>query len=302
MLRIRMLSGEDVASIPVGEVIDVRAMKQRLNALHGLPNRFRQRLICQGSPLDDSATLSSPADLELVLLPHSDATETQVVELVTAAAKGSTTEVETMLRLPQNPNIVGSQGRSALTAASHEGNVEVLRLLLEAGADKNMQTTDGDTALILASAGGRLESVHLLLNAGADKNACDNDGFTALAAAAEFNSLSDIVRLLLDAGADVNLASKCGTTALMLASQQGQLETVRLLLDARADLNSATDDGFTAVMLARLFCRWETVTLLQDVGADRIARKRPQSPDLNTSKRRRGSSATAGGADGPGDA
>ena len=92
MLRIRMLSGEDVASIPVGEVIDVRAMKQRLNALHGLPNRFRQRLICQGSPLDDSATLSSPADLELVLLPHSDATETQVVELVTAAAKGSTTE------------------------------------------------------------------------------------------------------------------------------------------------------------------------------------------------------------------
>ena len=124
-----------------------------------------------------------------------------------------------------------------------------------------MQTTDGDTALILASAGGHLESVHLLLNAGADKNACDNDGFTALAAAAEFNSLSDIVRLLLDAGADVNLASKCGTTALMLASQQGQLETVRLLLDAHADLNSATDDGFTAVMLARLFCRWETVTL-----------------------------------------
>ena len=160
MLRIRMLSGEDVASIPVGEVIDVRAMKQRLNALHGLPNRFRQRLICQGSPLDDSATLSSPADLELVLLPHSDATETQVDELVTAAANGSTTEasfarpkprklclsepsldskilkadtlsfgelprkisylksakclqVETMLRLPQNPNIVGSQGRSA---------------------------------------------------------------------------------------------------------------------------------------------------------------------------------------------
>ena len=92
MLRIRMLSGEDVVSIPVGEVIDVRAMKQRLNALHGLPNRFRQRLFLGGSPLDDSAALSSPADLELVLLTHADATQTQVDELVTAAANGSTTE------------------------------------------------------------------------------------------------------------------------------------------------------------------------------------------------------------------
>ena len=55
-----------------------------------------------------------------------------------------------MLQHPQNPNMVDSQGRSALVAASQEGHVEILCLLLEAGADKNMRTTDGDTALILA--------------------------------------------------------------------------------------------------------------------------------------------------------
>ena len=63
-----------------------------------------------------------------------------------------------MLQLPQNPNMVGSQGMSALTAASYAGHVEVLHLLLEAGADKNMQTTEGDTALNLACEGGHLES------------------------------------------------------------------------------------------------------------------------------------------------
>ena len=92
MLRIRMLSGEEVVSVPLGEVVNVLALKQRLNMLHGLPNRFRQRLLFRGSPLDDAATLSSPADLELVLLTHSDAAETQVEELVTAAANGSATE------------------------------------------------------------------------------------------------------------------------------------------------------------------------------------------------------------------
>ena len=92
MLRVRMLSGEEVASVPVVEVIDVRSLKQRLTGLHGMPNRFRQRLFSCGNPLDDSATLSSPLDLELVLLTHSDATQTQANELVTAAANGSTTQ------------------------------------------------------------------------------------------------------------------------------------------------------------------------------------------------------------------
>ena len=49
-----LLSGEAVVKIPLEEVVDVRALKQRLNMLHGLPNRFRQRLLFRGRPLDDS--------------------------------------------------------------------------------------------------------------------------------------------------------------------------------------------------------------------------------------------------------
>ena len=44
MLQIRMMSGEELTTVPVEEVGTVRELKQRLHQLHGLPPRFRQRL------------------------------------------------------------------------------------------------------------------------------------------------------------------------------------------------------------------------------------------------------------------
>ena len=66
MLHIRMLSGEEVASIPVGELTDVKELKRHLHQLHSYPPRFRQRLLLGGNPMDDSAKLDSPMDLDLV--------------------------------------------------------------------------------------------------------------------------------------------------------------------------------------------------------------------------------------------
>ena len=58
MLRIRKLSGEDLASFPLSELSDVKALKQRLREQHGLPPRFRQRLLHKGNILDDAVTLA----------------------------------------------------------------------------------------------------------------------------------------------------------------------------------------------------------------------------------------------------
>ena len=81
--------------MPVEELSDVKALKQQLNRAHGLPTRFRQRLFLCGSPLDDSAPLNSPMELELVLLSYSATSQTQAEaeELATASASGSMTEV-----------------------------------------------------------------------------------------------------------------------------------------------------------------------------------------------------------------
>ena len=44
MLRVRMVSGQEVASVSAEEVGNVRGLKRRLHQLFGLPPRFRQRL------------------------------------------------------------------------------------------------------------------------------------------------------------------------------------------------------------------------------------------------------------------
>ena len=93
MLCVRMLSGEQVASMPVEELSDVRALKQQLNDFHGLPTRFRQRLMLCGNPLDDSARLDSPMELQLILLSYIVASKEQEEELATASANGSTSKV-----------------------------------------------------------------------------------------------------------------------------------------------------------------------------------------------------------------
>ena len=61
-----MISGEVLAAIPVEELSSVRELKRHLRQMHGLPPRFRQRLILKGSNLDDAEKLDSPMDLGLV--------------------------------------------------------------------------------------------------------------------------------------------------------------------------------------------------------------------------------------------
>eukprot|EP00439_Symbiodinium_sp_Y106_P014566 s7629_g2.t1 len=59
MLRVRMISGEEVASIPLEEFreepCDVKSLKRRLSQLNELPPRFRQRLLLQGEPLEETS-------------------------------------------------------------------------------------------------------------------------------------------------------------------------------------------------------------------------------------------------------
>ena len=64
-------------------------------------------------------------------------------------------QVESILQLPQDPNLLHSDGSRALILASEHGHVEIARLLLEAGADKDIsdkgEPKRGGTALMIAS-------------------------------------------------------------------------------------------------------------------------------------------------------
>ena len=69
MLRIRRVSGEELTTTLEEDLdSDVRALRRRLNQWHGLPPRFRQRLLLHGKCLEDAATLHPGMELELVIL------------------------------------------------------------------------------------------------------------------------------------------------------------------------------------------------------------------------------------------
>ena len=84
-----MISGEEVATVPLEEASSVREVKRLLHQAHGLPPRFQQRLVLNGARLDDADKLDSQVDLELVVVSYSSASRAEANELIEAARNGS---------------------------------------------------------------------------------------------------------------------------------------------------------------------------------------------------------------------
>ncbi|CAE7305917.1 ANKRD50 [Symbiodinium natans] len=243
MLNIMLLSGQHLTSLPLAELSDVKALKQRLHQEHGLPPRFRQRLLQDGHPLDDAVKLlarletdETAMDLQILIVAFSEVSEEQRQELNNAAWFGNAAKVEALLQLPMDPDPDAARdagGRTPLMRASQGGTAKVAQLLLEAGAQKDVHDIEGRTALMYAAWSGHSEVVELLLHAGAQTDLCDLKGRTALITAAWLGRES-VVRLLLEAGADTDLCDSSGQTALILAATHGRTPVVRLLVDAGA--------------------------------------------------------------------
>ncbi|CAE7441121.1 warA [Symbiodinium sp. CCMP2592] len=129
------VAGQKLATLHLRSVSTVRALKQHLQGLCGQP-RFRQRLLHRDHVLENRAwmrALQAPIDLQLVIVPYTEASEEQLKSLCTASGSGILTVVEEMLQLPLDPNACPK----ALIAACFGGHNDVVRLLLEAGADRS---------------------------------------------------------------------------------------------------------------------------------------------------------------------
>ena len=181
MLHIWTVSGEEVV-IEKDGLSDVRTVKQHLQSKRAL-SQFRLRLLHDGRDLhDDCAVVDLPEGLQMVVLPFLEASDEQVLELISAAGDGNVASVGEILRRPQDPNRVVADIRgypfgrpphhsqTALAAASDEGYVEVVRMLLEASANPygyGLGRGYEGPSLVLAAGSGHIEVVRLLVEAGA---------------------------------------------------------------------------------------------------------------------------------------
>eukprot|EP00439_Symbiodinium_sp_Y106_P040225 s702_g4.t3 len=294
MLCVQMMAtGKEVATLKLSEYPEmacVRALKRHLSSLCGCP-RFKQRILRDGTILADDTKLEVLAEqtLQLVLLEFLPTTESEVQELLSAAANSNHAKLEALLQRPQDPDL-GAE--PPLLASCRDGHLEVVRLLLEAEADVNRHDRNLYTPLARASSSGHVEVVDLLLQTKVDKNQAGRTGWTPLSLASA-DGHAEVVRQLrpgpfqqrfgprfarLKAGVDTNAGNRTGRTPLAWACSHGHAEVVRLLLEskvlrllleARVDADTEDVSGRTPLLWASTHGHAEVVCLLLEARADK---------------------------------
>eukprot|EP00439_Symbiodinium_sp_Y106_P044029 s5073_g5.t1 len=265
MLRIWKASGEELVAISGKELETVRALKKQLQGFCGLP-RFRQRLLLDGTNLQDNESLDFPTDrdLQLVMLTPVSTSDLQAA-ILEAISQGFVEEVERLLQVPLDPNA----GHFLLRCAKNT-KIEIMQLLLEAEADPNGNGSDQPwTPLCQAVLQHQLEAVQCLLAAGACIEKAGILG-TPLCLSALIPQ-SDVMSALLEAKANTEARTDAGLTPLLLAteslSSKASMDAATLLVEAGAVLDSPDPSGRSPLWIACARGQVRVVRLLLKAGA-----------------------------------
>ena len=114
--------------------------------------------------------------------------------------------------------------------SAREGDVAVLSRLLTAGVAPDVLDSQGETALGWATFNGHTDAVQALIRAGADVNLKNKFGNSPLIYAAA-KGHTEILQILIDGGAKPLEVGRGDLPPLVLAARDGHSETVQVLLD-----------------------------------------------------------------------
>ena len=254
-LRIDSLAGEAVTEFPSHNAMQIRAVKQQLQEVTGLP-RFRQKLLRDHTVLgDDELVTSEDSPLQLVQMDFHEPSPEQPL-LKDAVVNGWEEEVERLLCRPEHPDgstVENTEDASEparcmeetpLHVACSHGHANIVRMLLEALADVNRVCKSGTAEEFFADG---------------NKHPGDLDATTPLGAAIMQGELN-ICRLLLERGAEPN--QLCG---YRLDNWIDRYKPLAMAVEA---------GGFGEVAIARLL--WEfnaNITIDEILGYDVMCKK-----------------------------
>ena len=214
----------------------------------------------------------------LLIVIQNSYSQDKELELLTAAQKSDEKKVFFLLKGGVNVNTETDEGITPLMYASDAGNMYIVKLLVKNGAKINHIPYNKVTALIAAAKSNHPEVVEYLLQNGASVNQKDVKSHTALMYAVAYgypmtadilcdngakiingkdiNCLllaayygdNDIINVLVDYYSDINTKGYYEFTPLIIASQEGQLETVKLLVDTlHAEIDLKNNENMTAL-------------------------------------------------------
>ena len=168
--------------------------------------------------------------------------------------------LEDSIASAQTPNVIGSDGKSALLIATETRDPNMVQWLLEHGAeidfyDPAFQIID-QTAFLYAGANGLDAILEILIPYKPDVSIRNGYGGSALIPAAEKGHASTVQLLLEKTAIDVNLINHLGWTALLEAVIYGRdnptyQQIVRLLLQHGAQPRLTDKEGVTPLEHAR---------------------------------------------------
>ena len=117
--------------------------------------------------------------------------------LLEASAEGDDVRVRELIGAGARPGHYQDQeGYTALQTAARRGHTQVVLTLIQAGADLNIQDKDGWTALFLAVGSDHTEVVTTLISQGAHLNRRNKAGYTALNWATERGNTEAVAALI----------------------------------------------------------------------------------------------------------
>lgn len=197
------------------------------------------------------------------------ASENQWTPLMQAAYYGHADTAKRLISLGASIDSTSVDSQTALMIAAAFGQDEVVKVLLFQGANVEAVDKWRDNALLVATNNKHLSVLKLLVTAGANIHTKDAEGETALTCACAVGSPEIVQWLVRDAGMDVNepAGKSQNTTPLMVASKNGQLETVQLLLTLGANINAKNELSTTAAELAAAEGHLEVFNWLVQNGA-----------------------------------
>lgn len=183
-----------------------------------------------------------------------------------------------------NINKEDKHGHTPLTYACKYGDIDIIELLIDKGANIDFITTSKLTALGEAAEYGFVDVVQFLIsekanldpfircvernyldrlkifiNAGVDVNYITENNKTALTIAGE-KGYVDIAKELISAGANLH--------PLLIASYNGDVNSVNTFISANINTDYSDNDGFTSLMMASEKGHVAIVNALILTGAD----------------------------------
>lgn len=148
----------------------------------------------------------------------------------------------------QDPNILNSDGHTALIYAYREGALKSFDALVQhPKVDINKQNSYHESPIMYPALADDIERVKVLVEKGANLN---HLGWSPIHYAA-IKGNAEIVKLLLDNGAWPNSPAPDGSNPLMMAVSAGSTEAIEALVAAGADPNAVNFDGVSALDLAK---------------------------------------------------